>query len=102
MLHGAMAFASPAMVKLLLENGANPYITEITGSNSLMAACMCNRLDNVKCWLTEFPDWDLDTRNKFGASALSWYVSSFSLSYSHVLPNSLHIHPYTRTRTVLF
>lgn len=28
-----------------------------------MGACVFNRVDNVKLWLKEFPDWDLDARN---------------------------------------
>ena len=43
--------ASPEMVQLLLENGADAYATDISGNNPLMCACTFNRLDNVKFWL---------------------------------------------------
>ncbi len=74
-LIGAMAFASSEMVQLLLESGANPYATEINGDNSLMCACSLNRVENVKFWLKEFPDWNLEARNKIvGGIALGLAV----------------------------
>jgi ankyrin repeat protein len=59
----AMGIASPRVVELLLKNGTNPYVTEINGNNPLMYACAGNRVDNVKFWLKQFPDWDLQARN---------------------------------------
>jgi hypothetical protein len=58
-----MTLASLEMVRLLLESGANAYATEISGNNPLMCACTFNRVDNVKFWLNEFPDWNLEARN---------------------------------------
>ena len=59
----AMTIASPAMVDLLLENGANPHDVDMNGNNVFICACATNRLDNVKFWLQRFPDWNLDARN---------------------------------------
>jgi len=67
-LIGAMALASPAIVKLLLESGANPNVTDVSGNNTLMCACTFNRVDNVKYWLREFPDWDLEAGNTINGS----------------------------------
>jgi hypothetical protein len=71
-LTGAMAFSTPMMVKLLLDNGADPHATDVIGNNSLMQACILNRIDNVNYWLEKFPDWKLKTRNNtFGGVALT-------------------------------
>ena len=70
-LIGAMTVASPEMVQLLLKYGADANATEISGNNPLMCACAFNRVDNVKFWLKEFPNWNLEARNTvFGAVAL--------------------------------
>ncbi len=58
-----MTVASPEMVQLLLENGADAYATEISGNNPLMCACTFNRVDNAEYWLKKFPDWNLEARN---------------------------------------
>merc|ERR1711937_922439 len=49
-LIGAMTLASSAMVQLLLENGADPYVTTEGGDNALGAACSFGRYENVKFW----------------------------------------------------
>jgi len=37
-----------------------------------MCACAFNRVENVKFWLKEFPNWNLEERNTiFGATALA-------------------------------
>ncbi len=59
----AMTVSSPDIIQLLLENGANASATDITGNNPLMVACTYNNVNNVKFWLKEFPDWDLEARN---------------------------------------
>jgi len=59
----AMAGASCEIVRLLLENGADPYAVEITGSDALMMACALNRVQNVKFWLKRFPGWNLEAKN---------------------------------------
>jgi len=71
-LIGAMTLGSPEIVRLLLENGAFPHYTDVTGHNPFMCACTYNRVDNVKFWLKQFPDWDLEARNTVvGSTALS-------------------------------
>ena len=62
-LIGAMTIASPEIVQLLLENGANPYATDVNGNSPFMCACTYNRVDNVKFWLKQFPMWNLEARN---------------------------------------
>lgn len=69
-LISAMAFGSPDIVELLLENGANPYISSTKGNNSLMCACAYGQLENVKFWLGRFRDWNLSTKGKLGNDAL--------------------------------
>ncbi len=70
-----MSFASSKIVQLLLENGANANTTDINGNNPLMCACAFNRLDNVKFWLKQFPDWNLEARNTIlGGMALGCAV----------------------------
>jgi len=73
-LIAAMTLSTPVMVRLLLENGANPHAVDVNGNNSLICACVCNRVNTVRCWLKYFPEWNIDTRNKFGAYALTCAV----------------------------
>ena len=63
-LIGAMMVSSPETVSLLLEHGANPFETDISGNDPFMFASMFGRTDNVKFWLDRFPDWDLERKNK--------------------------------------
>ena len=65
-LIGAMVFGSTETVKILLENGANPYLTDKNGNNPLMCACVYGRLNNVKFWMKRFKNWNLETRGKLG------------------------------------
>jgi hypothetical protein len=55
----AMVLGSPDVVEVLLENGANPYITDKNLNNPLMCACVYGRLENVKFWLNRYRQWDL-------------------------------------------
>ena len=89
-LIGAMTLASPEIVHLLLENGADAYAIEISGNNPLMCACAFNRVGNVKLWLKKFPDWDLEARNSVtGAAALATaiYMGPNRLQLTEVLLN---------------
>jgi hypothetical protein len=66
-LIGAMVIGSSNVVETLLENGANPYITDKYGNDPLMCACVYGRFENVKFWLEKrFVDWNLETRQKYG------------------------------------
>ena len=70
-LIGAMTFSNPDTVKVLLDHGADPYITDITGNNPFMFACAYGRLNNVKLWMQQYRNWDLEARDKMtGAFAL--------------------------------
>ena len=69
--HKYRSFASPEIVSILLENGANPFDVEINGNDAFMVAAMLGREHNVATWLKRFPDWNVDRTNKtFGATAL--------------------------------
>ena len=66
-----MAFASSDVVVALLESGARIDVTDITGTDVFMAACMFSRLDNVQMWCSRFKDWKIDEKKgKIGARAL--------------------------------
>ena len=70
-LHGAMNFASAEVVVALLESGAGPDVTDITGTDVFMGACAFGRLDNVMMWCSRFKNWNIDQKNeKFGSTAL--------------------------------
>ena len=75
-LIGAMVVGSPRVVEILLQEGANPYITDKNGNDPLMCACVYGRLVNVKFWLERkrFKDWNLETRAKLGGVALGCAV----------------------------
>ena len=60
----AMGFGNTEIVSLLLEHGADPYEQDIAGNDALMMASIFGRTDNVKFWLEQFPDWDLERKNK--------------------------------------
>jgi len=82
----ALGFASPEIVFLLTESGANPYVTGSGGSDALMIACLLNRVDNIDIWLRTFPNWKINKRSSMiGSSALIYGMcksSSLSLSLS--------------------
>ena len=60
----AMTVSSPEIVQLLLENGANANATDIQWKQSVYVCVYGrNNVNNVKFWLKEFPDWDLEARN---------------------------------------
>jgi len=60
----AMGCASSEIVSLLLEHGANPQATDVAGNTALHFASIVGRTDNVKFWLSRFPKWDLEKKNK--------------------------------------
>jgi ankyrin repeat protein len=87
-LHGAMSFASAKIVEMLLEKGANPFMTNKNGMDACMAACAFARHQNVQIWLSRFKDWDLNRGNSMnGATALhtAVYVGRNKLKTVRVL-----------------
>ena len=80
LLHEAMMFASPALVTLLLDSGANPHAQSkgITSSSAFHMACAFGRLDNVEMWLARFKDWDVDLMDKAAGTALSAVLLQYS------------------------
>ena len=70
-----MFMASPEIVTMLLDHGVDERLEDQAGNDPFAFACISNQLDNVKCWLKRFPDWDLERRNKIvGGVALSHAV----------------------------
>ena len=70
-LLAAMAFACVEIVEMLLNKGADPYIVDKSGIDSLMFASTLGRAENVTFWLSRFPDWDVNRGNIMnGATAL--------------------------------
>ena len=63
-LMGAMLASTSRVVALLLEYGVDPYESDIGGNDAFMFASIFGRTDNVKFWLKQFPDWDLERKNK--------------------------------------
>ena len=63
-LMGSMIFASIDIVSLLLEHDADPFKMDNLGNDSFMLASTFGRTENVKFWLKQFPDWDLERKNR--------------------------------------
>ena len=58
-------------MEILLEHGADLYEHDVAGNDALMMASIFGRTDNVKFWLEQFQDWDLERGNKVvGVTAL--------------------------------
>jgi len=70
-LMAAMATASPEIVSMLLEYGANVESVDMIGNDAFMYASSMGRPDNLQCWLERFKNWDLNRKNTvLGGSAL--------------------------------
>ena len=70
-LGAAMTLASPDVVIVLLQAGANMYATDIMGNDGMMLAASFNRLDNIKTWFARNPHWEVDRKNeRFGSTSL--------------------------------
>jgi len=67
-LLGSMCFASVKIVQMLLENGANPFAADRNGMDSLMLACMLGRAQNIKFWISQFQNWDINRGNNLNGS----------------------------------
>ena len=79
-LIGAMVLGSCEMVEILLNHGANPYITDVNKFDPLMCACVYRRAENVRYWLTRFPEYRINKkRGKFGSKRKSCTCVTFFL-----------------------
>ena len=90
-LMAAMNFASPHIVSMLLEYGANVDNVDGTGNDAFMFASIFGRPKNLQCWLERVKDWDLSRQNAvFGGSALgsAVYMGANKLETVKVLLNS--------------
>ena len=71
----AMLASRPKIVELLLEDGADPFETDVVGLDAFMFASSFARSDNVKFWLDRFPEWNLERKNTVsGGTALGCAV----------------------------
>ena len=52
------------IVMLLLKNGANPNHVDKDGLDPLMCACVFGQSKNVAFWLAEFPNWNIERKEK--------------------------------------
>ena len=70
-LMAAMMTASPEVVLMLLESGANVEHVDMMGNDGFMLASVFGRPKNLQCWLERVKDWDLSRQNTvFGGCAL--------------------------------
>jgi len=58
----AMAYANVKFVQVLLECGADPYVTDMNGADSLHFASTLGRAENVEYWVSHFSGgrWDVN------------------------------------------
>ena len=75
-LHSAMMYSSPSIIKRLLDAGADPRAKcKTNGAYALHYACQRSKVDNVKYWLERFPETDLNEVEKLnGSTCLNWCV----------------------------
>ena len=59
-LMAAMMTASPEVVSMLLESGANVESVDVMGNDAFMFASIFGRPKNLQCWLERVKDWDLE------------------------------------------
>ena len=57
------AIASPEVVSMLLEYGANVESVDVMGNDACMFASIFGRPKNLQCWLEKVKDWDLNRQN---------------------------------------
>ena len=71
-LIAAMITASPEVVSMLLESGANVGSVDVNGQDGFMLASAFGRPKNLQCWLERVKDWDLSRQNTvLGGCALA-------------------------------
>jgi ankyrin repeat protein len=71
----AMMSASPEVILMLLDCGANVESMDVIGNDAVMFASACGRFDNLKCWLEKIKDYDLDHKNAMGVVPLGYAVT---------------------------
>eukprot|EP00938_MAST-03A_sp_MAST-3A-sp1_P003520 g3520.t1 len=87
-LMAAMMTASPEVVLMLLESGANVEHVDMMGNDGFMLASVFGRPKNLQCWLERVKDWDLSRQyTVFGGCALGHavYVGANKLETVNVL-----------------
>jgi ankyrin repeat protein len=90
-LMAAMMTASPEIVSILLEAGANANSLDAMGNDAFMYASTCGRPKNLKCWFERVKDWDLNRQNTvLGGCALGHavYMGANKLETVKVLLNA--------------
>jgi ankyrin repeat protein len=71
-LLAAMMTASPEVVEVLLEHGANITCVDVMGNDCFIMASAGGRVDNLKFWVQKVKNWNPDRQNSFlGSSAFS-------------------------------
>jgi len=69
-LMAAMMCASPEIVSMLIESGANVESVDIMGNDALMFASIAGRTKNILYWCDNIKDWNVNRQSKFGGYAL--------------------------------
>ncbi len=59
----AMMIASPEVVSMLLESGANVERVDVMGNDAFMYASVYGRPKNMQCWLERVKEYDMETQN---------------------------------------
>eukprot|EP00930_Biecheleria_cincta_P068183 TRINITY_DN5537_c0_g4_i1.p1 TRINITY_DN5537_c0_g4~~TRINITY_DN5537_c0_g4_i1.p1 ORF type:complete len:662 (+),score=94.37 TRINITY_DN5537_c0_g4_i1:82-2067(+) len=59
-LGAAMAMSSWLTVQALLNAKADPTAQAANGMDALFFACCKGNLENIRCWLSRFPSWNLE------------------------------------------
>ena len=81
-LFASMAWGTPNIVELLLENGASPDVVDRNGVDPFMYASYYGRESNINFWLERFKDWDVHRGNRVtGANALTLALSQGPLKF---------------------
>jgi hypothetical protein len=81
----SMMLATPAVVTMLLEFGANVQSVDIMGNDAFMLASVFGRHDNLQCRLKRVKEYDLECRNiVLGATPLIAAVNMGSNKFATV------------------
>jgi len=86
-LMAAMATSEPEIVSLLLEHGANPLQNDTAKNDAFIFAAFTGRLNNIKFWLSKFPDWNLEKENNMGIVRLR-HTHTHAHTHTHTYNSS--------------